>query len=137
MPYTDEAYFLTKIKQSELDLLIANDAGEPEPDRLTEAIASADSLINTYLKSVVTSLADFTAPRSIKQCSYYIASYYLYDNIAFNDVPERIEKNYKASIDYLKDIASGKVTIEDLPETNANTQVFYSVDTNRIDRNAF
>lgn len=138
MPYTNKAYFLNKIKESELNNLTADDNGEPDDTRLEDAIDSADSLIDGYLKSVVTlPLDDDEVPESIRQCSYYIASYYLYDNIAFNDIPERISKNYDISVNYLKDIASGKVSIDNVPEDKANTQVSYDVESNRFSSSTF
>ncbi len=137
MAYTDKTYFLTKIKETDLNDLLKDSAGAVQDSYLTDAIKAADNLINGYLKTVTTQIPLTTVPESIKQCSYYIASYYLYDRISFNDIPERIQANYKMQLDYLKDIAAGKVTIIDIPEETQNTQVVYNVDTNLIDRNAF
>lgn len=139
MAYTDRDYFLNKIKESELIKLTADDNGDEDTEKLTNAIASADDLIDSYLKKVVDELplAADIVPESIKQCSYYIAVYYLHDNIDYADIPEHAEKNYKNSIAYLKDVSTGAALLPDIPEADVNTGVSYDVETNRFGSNSF
>ena len=113
MPYTDKSYFLKHIRQSELDNLTKGDDGQPDDTKLTEAITSADDLINSYLRPVIATLPIDPVPPIIKQYSYYIASFYLQDNIQYGEIPQRVKDNYDAAINFLKDVASGKVDLLD------------------------
>lgn len=137
MPYSDRTYFLKRIKESELDTLTVNDAGTPQESYLTDAIASADNMIDNYLRNVVNTLPLDPAPESIAQCSYYIASYYLHDRIQYNDIPERVKDNYDIAINLLKDIASGKASIEGVDEDDLDSQVDYDVNDILFKRDSF
>lgn len=137
MAYTDKNYFLKKIKEDDLKELIKDEAGVPQDMYLEEAIASADNLINGYIKSTVDAipLAE-PVPSMIKQCSYYIATYMLHDRIQYNDIPERVKDNYDLAINYLKDIESGKITLNlEIGKTSAG--ISYFVDDNIFDRGTF
>lgn len=141
MAYTDKTYFLTKIKESDLDNLLKDDSGTPQDDFLTEAVKSADSLINGYLKKAVKTLPipAEKLPDIIKQYSYDIAIYNLHDRIQFDDIPSRIKDKYDAAVNYLKDIASGEadLDIQDAEEGDITSQVAYFVDENRMSRDSF
>ena len=45
MAYSDKDYFLTKIKEGELNLLLKDDDGTVQNDYLTKAVLSADCMI--------------------------------------------------------------------------------------------
>lgn len=121
MAYTDEVYFLTKINEEDLDLLInaANEVDEGAAN-LAAAITSADSLIDSYLRTVITTPVN-EPPEIIKQLSYDIAIFYLHDRIQFNDVPDRVRDKYDAAINFLKDIAAGKASLN-LPDESTSTK---------------
>lgn len=120
MAYTDKAYFRTKLKEDDINLLIEDTAGQPQDEYLSEAIAGADDLIDSYLINVAEDLPLADPPPVIRQYSYYIALYYLHDRIQYNDIPERVKDNYDLAINWLKDVASGKATVPGLPEPEAD-----------------
>lgn len=138
MAYTDKDYFLTKIKESDLDGLLKDDDGEVQEDYLTDAIATADEMIDSYLKAVVTSGLPLDEPgRMIKQCSYNIAMFYLHDRIQYNDIPDKIKENYDSAVKWLKDIKNGNVDIGIKSGTDeAKTSgIFFSGEENIFSRN--
>lgn len=137
MAYTDKAYFLTKIKDTELDKLLLDGSDVPQDDYLVEAIKSADSVIDGYLRNAVNTVPLVTVPDMIKQYSYFIALYFLHDRIQYNEIPQRVKDNYDLSINYLKDVASGKASIEGIEEDEQDEFIDYDVNTNIFTRNSF
>ena len=104
--YSDKAYFLTKIKQTELDKLTgAVDAN------LISAIEAADDTIDSYLRTKVNTLPLASPSETIRQCSYAIAIYGLHDRPQFNSIPDWVRMKYEDAMNYLKDVASGRVTL--------------------------
>ncbi len=137
MAYTDKAYFLTKIKDTELDNLILDGSGVPQDDYLVEAVKSADSVIDGYLRNAVDTVPLVTVPDMIKQYSYFIALYFLHDRIQYNEIPQRVKDNYDLSINYLKDVSAGKATLEGIAEDEQDEFIDYDVNTNIFTRNSF
>jgi len=137
MAYTDKAYFLTKIKDTELDKLLLDGSDVPQDDYLVEAIKSADSVIDGYLRNAVDTVPLVTVPDMIKQYSYFIALYFLHDRIQYNEIPQRVKDNYDLSINYLKDVASGKASIEGIEEDEQDEFIDYDVNTNIFTRSSF
>lgn len=137
MAYTDKAYFLTKIKDTELDKLLLDGSDVPQDDYLVEAIKSADSVIDGYLRNAVDTVPLVTVPDMIKQYSYFIALYFLHDRIQYNEIPQRVKDNYDLSINYLKDVAAGKATLEGIAEDEQDEFIDYDVNTNIFTRNSF
>ena len=131
MPYSDKNYFLAKIPATVLDKLSGGD-----DNNITEAIKSADSLIDGYLRNQTSDLPINPVPDVIRQLSYDIAIFYLHDRIQYLDVPERVRDKYDAAINYLKDIASGKVVI-DIAEDKLKSNVTYGSNSPVINRNIF
>lgn len=115
MAYSDKDYFLTKINEDTLDTL----TGE-EDDNLTSAIADADSLIDSYLRTIVSVPID-DPPDIIRRISYDIAIFYLHDRIQYSDIPDFVRDKYDAAISFLKDLSSGKASLN-LPETSTSTE---------------
>lgn len=131
MPYSDKPYFLTKISEAELNKLTnSTDAN------LDSAIAAADSLIDSYLSSVVKVLPLSPVPEIIKQYSYDIAIFHLHDRIQYVDIPEWVKSKYDAAIFHLKDIARGQANIPGLEVTNVEETIQYEVNTTKFARNA-
>lgn len=138
MAYTDKTYFLTKIKEGELNLLLKDDAGDVQDDYLTEAVLSADSMIDGYLRDVVTEVPLATPPAIIKQYSYFIALYFLHDRIQYNEIPQRVKDNYDAAINFMKDLAAGRATLEGIEdEEDEDAHIDYDVNENIFTRNTF
>lgn len=107
MPYSDKTYFLNKINSEELEKLTNND-----DHFLVEAIQSADSLIDSYLKNVVSSLPFGNAPYIIQQCSYDLAIFYLHDRIQYSEIPQWVKEKYNAAIDFLTKAAKGIISLD-------------------------
>lgn len=138
MAYTDKTYFLTKIKEGELNLLLKDDAGVVQDDYLTEAVLSADSMIDGYLRNVVTAVPLDDPPKIIKQYSYFIALYFLHDRIQYNEIPQRVKDNYDAAINFMKDLAAGRATLEGIEdEEDEDAYIDYDVNENIFTRNTF
>jgi phage gp36-like protein len=83
-------------------------AGIVNEARVTEAIAKADALIDSYCGQVAT-VPFTTISTVIKQHSITLAIYYLYTRRAV--APEIIKENYKDAIKHLGDISTGKAAI--------------------------
>lgn len=113
MSYSTEADLLKRIKKIEYDKLVAPSTG----DGLTagnirdEAIASADSLIDSYLQNRISSLPLDEPPKAIVQCSCDIVIYNLHCRIQYQDIPEWVQTRYNYCIKYLQDIAKGLVSL--------------------------
>lgn len=137
MAYTDKTYFLTKIKESELDNLIRDTDGTAQEDYLTEAIKSSDNLIDSYLRNAVNDLPLDPVPDMVKQLSYFIALYFLNDRNQYADIPQRVKDNYDAAINFLKDISTGKATLEGIEEEDLDNFIDYEVNTNVFNRQTF
>lgn len=129
--YTDKEYFLTKINSDELDKLI----GDSE-DNLDSAISAADSLIDSYLMSVATTLPLADPPEVIKQASYDIATYHLHDRIQLVDIPERIKAKYDDTINWLKDVARGLANIPGIASEEKEEGINYDVNDPKMGRNS-
>jgi phage gp36-like protein len=129
--YSNKEYFLTKI-----DLETLNTLTNSVDDNLNSAISSADSLINGYIGSAV-KLPLTPVPDILKQVSYDIAVFHLHDRIQYKDIPERIRDKYDAALNYLKDVAAGKVIIDGVQAEQAEGQIQYGSDGCLFDRGVF
>lgn len=136
MAYSDKTYFLTKIKLSELNNLIEDDAGVPQDSYLTEAIKSADGEIDSYLKSVVTTLPLNPVPDIIKQRSFDIAMFYLHKRIDIADRPESVLKDYEKAIQWLDKVAKKLVNLP-VADTSTEDHIQYNSDGADIDRGSY
>ncbi|MCB0724239.1 MAG: DUF1320 domain-containing protein [Ignavibacteriae bacterium] len=113
MAYSTQEDILKRIRKRELDKLIESLDGEPDSaDILTEAISTADSIIDGYLKSVVKALPLTEVPEAVIDCSANIAIYILHSRIQYHDVPEFWKERYDNCISYLKDVSKGLANIE-------------------------
>lgn len=114
MAYSTEEDILKRIKKSEYDKLVAVSAGDnlSTDDIRDEAIATADSMIDSYLQNRISDLPLDTPPKSIVQASCDIAIYNLHSRIQYIDIPEWVNVRYNACIQWLKDISKGLANIE-------------------------
>jgi len=124
MAYTDRTYFLGKIKESELDNLLKDSTGLKHDEYLTGAVATADEFIDSYLAKRIKTLPLNPVPAMVKQCSYFVAMYYLHERIQYQDIPQRIKDNYDVAVNWLKAVADGGVTIP-VEETDVDTGVWF------------
>ena len=95
-------------------------AGIINEARVTEAIAKADALIDSYCGQVAT-VPFVTVPAVIKQHSITLAIYYLYTRRAV--APELIKDNYKDAIKHLGDISTGKAALPPTTEADYEDQI--------------
>jgi phage gp36-like protein len=136
MAYSDKTYFLTKFPAEELDKLTGG--GVTGDSNLVEAVKAADSLIDGYLSSALVSVpVAAPVPEMIKQLSYDIAMYNLYDRLDLQDVPERIQKKYDAAIDTLKDIAKKLITIPGQDTEEKDQSIKYDTEAPNLDRGSW
>jgi phage gp36-like protein len=132
MPYTDTEFFLTKMNESDLNNLINSSNSV-----LDSAVESADSLINSYLKNVVTELPLNSPPASIKQCSYDIALFYLHDRIQYSEIPQWVKDKYNAAIDFLTKIAKGVISLDVESSVTSEDNIKYFGSETVMNRDSF
>ena len=108
--YIDKDYFVTKIREIDLNNLIKDDSGNIQIEYLNSAIKAADNMIDSYL-SAVAILPLNTIPDMIKLCSYKITINILHDRIDPNDKPDWVKAGYDEAIQYLEAISKGDITL--------------------------
>lgn len=114
MAYSTTSDILKRIRKPDYDKLTLVYAG----DGLTsegikdEAIATADSIIDSYLQKRIADLPLDAPPKSIVQASCDIAIYNLHSRIQYIDIPEWVSVRYNAAISWLRDISRGVAEIE-------------------------
>jgi len=109
MPYSTKADILAEISEEELIGLTDDEsAGIINDARVTEAIARADGIIDSYCGQVET-VPFTTVPPVIKQHSKTLAISFLFSRRSA--VPETRRDNYKDAIAHLKDISTGKAAL--------------------------
>lgn len=101
------------IKRFERDELVRltdkdGSAGDVVPAVLEQAIDDAGATINGYLAGVV-KLPLTTPPENMNRLCADVARYYLYDD-ALDDA-HQAARRYKAAMDYLTAVASGKIRL--------------------------
>lgn len=112
MPYIDKNFILDSIDNVTLTKLTGGD-----DTRITKKVAAADSMIDSALRSQTNELPLLNPPEIIKQMSYFLTIYFLYERVAFDERPEDVKNNYDIAIDYIDKIAKGKVNLfPDIPE---------------------
>jgi phage gp36-like protein len=124
MTYCTQQDLITRYGQDELiQLTDKQNLGQLDTDVINSAIADADSIINGYLGSRF-SLPITPIPRSLVRIGCELSRYYLYENLA----PDEVNDRYKQAIQMLKDIAAGKMSIgisaEGTKPTSENTAQF-------------
>jgi phage gp36-like protein len=86
-----------------------------DTEKVTEAIAKADALIDGYCGQVA-EVPFTTIPAIVKQHSITLAIYFLY--IRRSMAPELVRTNYEDAIAYLKDISTGKAALPPVGEAD-------------------
>lgn len=110
--------------------------GNIDSDRVSAAITKADNLINSYSRAqhTISAWTGSDIPELIKDLSVSLASYYLWKRRRKGQIDEEKEVTFKADVQTLKDINSGKIKLEDA-ESFANTGEIISsnkTSTNRV-----
>ncbi len=95
-------------------------AGIVAEERVTEAIAKADALIDSYCGEV-SEVPFTTVPAIIKQHSITITIYNLYARR--QRIPEAVQKSYDNAVSHLKDIASGRASLPPVTVADATDQI--------------
>lgn len=124
MAYSTEEDILKRIKLSEYNKLVAVEEDDEitSNDILTEAIATADSIIDSYLQGRIEDLPLDDPPKSIVQCSCDIVIYNLHSRIQYIDIPEWINQRYLACMKWLSDISKGLANIDTSTLTESETE---------------
>jgi phage gp36-like protein len=132
MAYSLYADVLEKMPSESVLIELTDDADDPTGEvnatKVTNAIVWADGRIDGYLGQRMT-VPLTTIPETVKALSVDLAIYDLYTQK--EALPERREDRYKAAIEFLKDIAAGKVTIGTSgvdDETSAQWPLTYSLE---------
>lgn len=111
--------------------------GKVNYDFLDQAIATADSFVNGYLKKVMSTLPVTTPNDAIKQCSYNIAIFNLHDRIQYMDIPEWVKTKYEKTMQFLKDVSNGNADLSDISDDILNTQIHYDSEVPIMHRGTF
>ena len=110
MAYSIKADF-QKVYSDEKLIVFTRGTGAIVDANLDAAIAKADSIIDSYLKSVIDDLPLVNPPAFIKDYSIAIAVKLLTRGIHYNDIPKVVRTEYEDAIQHLKDISAGKSNI--------------------------
>ena len=107
MTYCTEQDLITRYGEDELiQLTDKQNVGQLDTDVINSAIADADSLIDGYLGSRY-NLPITPLPRSLVRIACEISRYYLYENLATDEVKDR----YSEAVKTLKAISKGEMSI--------------------------
>jgi len=107
MAYCTEQDLITRYGEKELIQLTDKDnVGQLDLDVIESAIADADSLIDGYLGGRY-GLPIKPVPRALGRIACEICRYYLYENLASDEVKDR----YNEAVKSLKAISKGEMSI--------------------------
>ena len=109
MPYATQQDLVDRFGETEIEQL--TDRAEPPAGAIDatvvgKALVDADDAINGYLGARYT-VPLASPPLILKRIACDVARYYLYED----RVTEAVRKRYEDAVAYLKDAASGKVTL--------------------------
>ena len=133
MAYCTQDDILDQLDEAVLIQLTDDDgAGEVDDDKVTRAIADADSEIDSYCGTRY-SVPFSTVPAVIRKCSVDIAIYNLYARR--RGAPEDRKERYKNSVDFLKEVSKGNASLgeddpdatpanKESPDISSNTRIF-------------
>lgn len=113
-----------------LQLTDDEDSGVINTSRVDEAIAKADGLILAFTGS---NIPDHV-PEIIRQISVELSIYHLYKRRFASNMPESIDKGYSRSMDLLKQIQGGKISIGSIEADQAVTSGQYQTNKTKPDR---
>jgi phage gp36-like protein len=121
MPYSIKSDIQKEISDQELIGLTDDEGtGVMNDGRITEAIAGADALIDSYCGAIA-EVPFTTVPAIIKHYSITIAIYFLF--LRRSQIPEARKKSYDDAIAHLKDISKGIAVIGVQTTADFNEQV--------------
>ncbi|WP_273152838.1 gp436 family protein [Methylophaga thiooxydans] len=107
MPYCTQQDLVTRYGEDELiQLTDKQNTGQLDTDVINLAIADSDSMIDGYLGGRY-SLPIEPLPRSLVRIACEITRYYLYENLA----PDEVKDRYNEAVKSLKSIARGELSI--------------------------
>ena len=111
MAYSVKADFQKRYSDAKL-INLTRGSGSINDSNLEEAIKTADSIIDSYLSSVCSTLPLATFPEFIKDYSVTIAFKSLHKGIQLKDIPSFVMEEYKSAIKHLEDISKGIANIK-------------------------
>lgn len=108
MPYCTLTDITSTVTEDDV-LQLTDDEGNGVVNtaRVDEAITKSDGLILAFTGGIVPD----PVPEIIRQISVELSIYHLYKRRFASNMPESIDKGYARSIDLLKQIQSGKISI--------------------------
>lgn len=115
MSYITSADLAKRLTSDELvQLADLDEDGAADSAVLAQAIADAESLVNSYI-AARTTVPLTTVPDMIKAVSISMAIYFLH--LGRRSVTDDIGKQYDRDLAFLKDVAAGKVTLGEVVST--------------------
>lgn len=131
MPYCDLSDITSTITADDvLQLTDDEGTGSINTSRVDEAIAKSDGLILAFTGGNVLN----PVPEIIRQISVELSIYHLYKRRFASNMPESIDKGYARSMDLLKQIQSGKISIGAPEADQAVVSGQYATNKTRDDR---
>lgn len=137
MPYCTLTNLVDALSRDKLaDLTDDESLGNVFQGRVDQAIESADTLIDSYLRGkfdlpLVSPSADLL--KRLRQLSMDFTFWYLYQRRRALEMPEDIQKQYDRNTAYLRDVAAGKVLL-DIPAAVPNTGSIFKTNKNSSSR---
>lgn len=113
-----------------LQLTDDDNTGSIVTERVDEAIAKADGLILAFTGG---SILD-PVPEIIRQISVELTIYHLFKRRFASNMPESIDKGYSRSMDLLKQIQTGKISIGNEPTDSGISTGHYKTNKTSDDR---
>jgi phage gp36-like protein len=112
MPYATQQDMIDRFEEAELIQLTDHEnTGTVNVVVLGQALADADALIDGYLASRYT-LPLAIVPKTIVRMACEIARYFLYDNLA----PDEVRRRYEDAEKFLAALAKGSITLGPDPD---------------------
>ena len=118
MSYITQSDILKRLTAAELvQVADLDEDGSADSAVVERAIRDAESLVNSYIGTRV-SVPLTTVPDHVKTICVSMAVYYLY--LGRRSVTEDLRKQYDSDLQYLRDVAAGRVAIGDQDAAEAN-----------------
>lgn len=118
MPYCDIDVIKERLPESNLvHLTDDTSASQIDPEKVDEAIADADAIIDSHLSERY-SVPLVSVPKLIKRLSADLAIYNLYSRKYDTEMPDAMRNRYKDAIAMLEKIASGRMHLPDVHGNN-------------------
>lgn len=129
MAYSQKTDITDQLDEAVLIQLTDDDgAGAVDDDKVTRAIADADSTIDAYCQDRYT-IPLSPVPDKIRQVSVDVAIYNLFSRRG-DSIPEVRKDRYSSAIKFMEQVNAGKIKLGSATPSQANTRDSVSIESN-------